>query len=51
MAAFIMCLDEVLDDDDGNPKVDNILIQCALLATTLVNTTPITHFFFYAVYR
>ena len=30
-----MCLDEVLDDDDdGNPKVDNILIHCPLLATT-----------------
>ena len=31
-----MCLDDVLDDDDddGNTHFDNILVNCALLATT-----------------
>ena len=31
---MIMCLNEVSDDEDGNTHFDNILIHCALLATT-----------------
>ena len=34
-----MCVDDVLDDDDGNTHFDNTLVHCALLATTQINIT------------
>ena len=50
MAALIMCLVEVLDDDDGNQKLTTFLFTALCKQQCKINTTPIIHFMYFLQY-